>query len=237
VPLPRRPTAGMVRVARVSDGLARQLRRRVKMSLEMREEQELRDSRRRLVEAEHAVRRAIEGALHDGVQQHLTALALELRNAAALVETDPAAAKELLDEMARNNRQAIDEARALAELIYPSFVETGGLASALRAAAARSAVTAVIDGGIGSNQAPLTSSAVYWVCLEALSFASAGSEARIRLHERAGTIAFDVEIDRRPDHDRISALSDRIEALGGEVSVQPTEPDGSIIQGWVPLTS
>jgi signal transduction histidine kinase len=201
------------------------------------EARELRKSRRRLVEAEHADRRAIERVLHDGVQQHLIALALELRNSAALLETDPTTAKVLLDEMARNTRQAIDDGRALAELIYPSFVEIGGVASALRAAAERSAVSAVIDGGMGAGQSPLITSAVYWVCVQALSFASAGSEARISLHEHDAKIAFEVEIDGRPDNDRLSALRDRIEALGGQVSVRPTGPGGSMVQGWVPLTS
>ena len=69
---------------------------------------ELRRSRKRLVEAADADRRAIERALHDGVQQHLVALAVDLRRLAGLVDDHPVAAKALLDELAANVRQALD---------------------------------------------------------------------------------------------------------------------------------
>jgi len=75
---------------------------------------ELRRSRRRLAEAAHADRRAIERAIHDGIQQHLVAIAIDLRHLAGLVDDDPAAAKLLLVEMAANMRIALDEATQLA---------------------------------------------------------------------------------------------------------------------------
>jgi glucose-6-phosphate-specific signal transduction histidine kinase len=62
---------------------------------------ELRGSRKRLVQAAHDDRRSIERALHDGVQQHIIAFAVQLRRLTGLVDNDPAAAKALLDEMLR----------------------------------------------------------------------------------------------------------------------------------------
>jgi signal transduction histidine kinase len=84
---------------------------------------ELRQSRRRLAGAAHDDRRAFEGALHDGVQQRLVALAADLRHLAGLVDGDPAAAKVLLDGMATNVREAMDEASQLAETIHPPLLE------------------------------------------------------------------------------------------------------------------
>ena len=76
---------------------------------------ELRASRKRLVLAADADRRSIERDLHDGVQQHLVALAVNLQLARGLVDADPAAAKALLEEMGRDVQQALDEtARARA---------------------------------------------------------------------------------------------------------------------------
>ena len=74
----------------------------------------LRRSRRRLVEAADADRRAIERDLHDGVQQHLVALAVDLRRLAGLIDADPVAAQALVDEMTVNVRTAMAEATALA---------------------------------------------------------------------------------------------------------------------------
>ena len=91
---------------------------------------DLRASRRRLVSAADADRRAIEGALHDGVQQHLIALAVDLRRLAGLVDADPVAARPLLDEMTATVRTAIAEATELAERIYPPLLAVRGFATA-----------------------------------------------------------------------------------------------------------
>ena len=99
------------------------------------EVEELRASRERLVLAADAERRSIERELHDGPQQHLVALAVNLQLARRLADADPAAAKLLLEEMGRDVRQALDETGKLAHRIYPPLLEAGGLAAALRSAA------------------------------------------------------------------------------------------------------
>jgi signal transduction histidine kinase len=97
--------------------------------------EELRASRRRLLRAADAERRAIERELHDGLQQLLVRLAADVELASALVETDPAAASRQLAEVKRVVGEALAEARALAHRIHPAL-EAGGLGPALRLAAA-----------------------------------------------------------------------------------------------------
>ena len=77
------------------------------------EVEELRASLKRLVVAADADRRMVERELHDGVQQHLIALAVDLQLAGQALASDPAAAKPLLDEMGRDLQHALDETRYL----------------------------------------------------------------------------------------------------------------------------
>ncbi len=99
---------------------------------------ELQASRARIVAASDAARRQIERNLHDGAQQHLVALAVNLRLARKLSETDPAASAELLDDLAEGLNDAVRELRALAHGIYPPLLVDRGLAEALQSAASRS---------------------------------------------------------------------------------------------------
>ena len=142
--------------------------------------EDLRASRRRLVSAADADRRAFEGELHDGVQQHLVALSVDLRRLAGLIDTDPIAAHALLDEMTANVRAAMAEATALAGRIYPPLLAARGLASAIRSAAEGLGVTIAGRRPAGAGYPPEITTAIYWTCVETLSFASPGSEATVR---------------------------------------------------------
>ena len=82
--------------------------------------EELASSRARIVEAGDAARRRIERDLHDGAQQRLVALALTLRRARALLESDPAAARAALAEATESLDQALAELRELARGIHPA---------------------------------------------------------------------------------------------------------------------
>ena len=97
---------------------------------------ELRASRKRLVVAADADRRWIERDLHEIVRQQLVALAVNLQRTGSCMDAGPAAAKELLEEMTRDVQQALDETAQLAQRIYPALLNAGGLAAALRSAAA-----------------------------------------------------------------------------------------------------
>ena len=90
-------------------------------------------------------RRRIERELHDGVQQHLVALAVNLQLASGLTEADPAAAKALLDEMKHDVQRALEEAARLAQRIHPPLLEASSLAASLRAAASSAGVTSSVE--------------------------------------------------------------------------------------------
>ena len=100
---------------------------------------------RKLVLAADADRRSIERELHDGVQQHLVALAVNLQLVEQLVDDDPAAAKTLLQDLRRDVQQALEEAAQLAQTVYPPLLETGGLAATLRAAASSIGVPSSVE--------------------------------------------------------------------------------------------
>jgi signal transduction histidine kinase len=196
----------------------------------------LRSSRKRLAEAAHADRRAIERALHDGVQQHLVALTVDLRRMSGLVDRDPAAARALLDEMAANVREAMAQATDLAQTVYPPLLEARGFASALRSAAQRAGITALVDVSAGAVYPPEIMTVVYWSCVEALSSASPGSQATVKVLDADGALIFEVAIAGYPPEDRRERLRDRIEALDGRVSEDDLPDGGWRCQGWLPLS-
>jgi len=196
---------------------------------------ELRRSRKRLARASDADRREIERALHDGVQQHLVALAVDLRRLAGLVDDQPGAAKALLDTMAANLREALAEATALAQNVYPPLLEGRGLAISLRSAADSAGVTVLVDVPAGADYPPEINAAIYWSCVEALASASPGSEATVALREADSAVTFEVAIAGRHPQGRIERLRDRIEALDGRLSVDEGE-FGSRVQGWLPIS-
>jgi signal transduction histidine kinase len=200
-----------------------------------REVAELRGSRRRLAEAAHDDRRAIERALHDGVQQHLVALAVDLQRLAGLVDSDQAAARTLLDEMAADMRKALDETTVLAQRVYPPWLDARGFASAIRSAAQSAGVTVQVDVPASAGYPPEVTAAVYWSCVEALSSASRGSQATISVREADGALNFEVAVDGRHPTARLDRFRDRLEALDGRLTVDKEEL-GWRLHGWLPLS-
>jgi len=193
---------------------------------------ELRASRRRLVVAADAERREIERALHDRLQQLLVGLAADIELASRSVRADPEAAVEQLGDARRDVRHALDEARALAHRVYPPL-DAGGLVVALRSAAADARVPARIDVAIDASPPPEIAAALYFCCLDAVEGA-AGTAMRITVGTEEGRLAFEVSADRDVERDP-SAARDRIEALGGGLSVR-SEPGGPTVwAGFLPL--
>jgi signal transduction histidine kinase len=196
---------------------------------------QVRRSRRRLLEAAFADRRAVESALHDGVQQRLVALAVDLQRLARLLDGDPAAARALVAEMATNIQSALDETSELARWVYPPLLEGRGLATALRSAAESAGVTAVVDVPSVAGFAPEITAAVYWTCVDALSSASRGSQATVSVRDADGGLSFEVAVIGRHSTEQLDRLRDRIEALDGRLSVEEHEV-GSRVHGWLPLS-
>jgi signal transduction histidine kinase len=196
----------------------------------------LRRSRRRVAEAANADRRGIERDLHDGVQQHLVALAVDLQHLAGLAHGDPAAAKALLDELAANVRGALDETTKLATRVYPPMLDGRGLASTLRSVANSAGVTAVIDVPAVAGYLPEITAAVYWTWVEALSSASRGSQAAISAHDADGVLTFEVTISGLHPREHLERMRDRIEALDGHLTVDYLRDGDSRLQGRMPLS-
>ena len=180
----------------------------------------LRASRRRLVLAADTERREIERELHDGVQQQLVGLAANLELAGRSLESDPATARELLAEMGRVARQALEETRALAHRIYPPLLEAGGLVAALRSAGASVNVPVRIDVA-GDRTYPLEIAVVlYFCCLDVFDTVRAGTPMTITAGRNdEGTLAFEVVVDDDVDAER-SLLRDRVEAVGGRCTIE-----------------
>ena len=101
------------------------------------------------------------------MHQYLVALATTLQLARRAADSDPAAVDALLDEMERDVRRALDETALLAQRIYPSTLELGGLAALLRSAAVQAGVPATVDVAADSSYAPEIAMTVYLCWLAA----------------------------------------------------------------------
>jgi signal transduction histidine kinase len=207
---------------------------------------ELRESRARIVASGDAERRRVERDLHDGAQQHLVALAINMRLAADILADDPAAAGEMLAQMAQDVQVTIRELRELAHGIYPPLLADNGLAEALRAAAGRSAIPVhvVIADEVGRYPSEVEA-AVYFCCLEALQNAAKhapGATAELRLWTQSGGLLFSLT-DNGPGFDPATArgghgfvnMADRLGAIGGTVRWDSRPGHGAKISGTIPL--
>src|SRR5215510_1076222 len=206
---------------------------------------ELRESRARIVASGDAERRRVERDLHDGAQQHLVALAINLRLARDILADDPAAGAEMLTQMAEDVQVTIKELRELAHGIYPPLLADAGLPEALRAAAARSTIPVSVSAdGIGRYSQGVET-AVYFCCLEALQNAAKHApeaSAQVRVWEESGGLLFSVS-DNGPGFDPEKAraghgfvnMSDRLGAIGGTVRWESQRGRGSTITGSVPV--
>jgi signal transduction histidine kinase len=209
--------------------------------------EELRASRSRLVAAADAERRRIERNLHDGAQQYLVALAVNMRLARDMLGDDPAAAREMLEQLDGDIRDAIAQVRELAHGIYPPLLVQAGLAEALRAASSRSPVPVRIDVDGVRRQPTDVEAAVYFCCLEALQNATKhapDAAVTIRLWQDDGNLRFEVT-DDGPGFDpaRIRLghgfenMSDRVGAIGGTVRWESVPGTGTRVVGSIPCVA
>lgn len=213
---------------------------------------ELQASRTRLVAAADAERRRIERDLHDGAQQHLVALAINLGAARDAVATDPAAAATLLDQLAADVREAVEEVRDLARGIYPPLLSDAGLGEALRAVARRSPVpvTVHLQPAPDRGRAPAAvEAAIYFCCLEALQnvakHAADAASATVTVSGDGDEIRFEVR-DDGPGFDQaatgssgsgLDGMADRLGAVGGRLTVTSEPGRGTTVSGVVPVGS
>jgi signal transduction histidine kinase len=203
---------------------------------------ELRASRARIVEAGDQQRRRIERDLHDGAQQRLMALGINLRLARDRVHEDPAAAIELLDTSLDELGEATAELRELARGIHPTVLTNRGLAAALNGLAGRSPVPVEILATPADRLPAPIESAVYFVVAEALTNAARYATAQrvtVAVSRYDGAVHVEVCDDgvggaNPADGSGLRGLNDRVAALDGGLEVASPKGEGTTVRVSLP---
>jgi signal transduction histidine kinase len=205
---------------------------------------ELRASRQRVVDAQDAARRRLERDIHDGAQQHLVALAVNLSLAATLAGRAPARADELLAAQEAAAQETVDTLVRLARGIYPPLLESHGPGAALRAAVEHAGVPVRVVEEDLDRCAPNVEAAAYFCCLEAVQNATKHAGAatiRVTLRGGAGVLGFTVEDDgvgydpaATPPGAGLTNMRDRVESLGGTLTAESVPGHGTRIRAELP---
>jgi signal transduction histidine kinase len=206
--------------------------------------EDLRASRRRIVETQDRERRRLERDLHDGAQQHLVALAVNLNLAKALAGKDPQRAAATVEALERSTNETLETLRDLARGIYPPLLEAEGLAPALRAQVARGPVPVEVVDERGERFPVEVEAAAYFCVLEALQNTAKYAEASgatVRFPEDDGALAFEVTDDgkgfdpeRTPSGSGLQNMADRLAAVGGQIEVRSAPGRGTTVIGRIP---
>ena len=196
--------------------------------------EELRASLKRLVVAADAERRMVERALHDGAQQHLIALAVNLQLAARACDSDAAAAKTLLEEMGRDVQHALDETSLLAQHLYPATLEAGGMGALLRSAAASAGVPASVDVLAVSKYPPEIVMTLYLCWLKMLASGSVPTRVSITVRESDDELEFAGVANAACSDADFASLRDRVQALGGRLAITPGARGCTRVAGSLP---
>ncbi len=205
--------------------------------------EELRASRSRIVEAADAARRKIERDLHDGAQQRLVSLALEVRMAKSRVEREPASAPDFLQRVGEELGAASAELRELARGIHPAVLTERGLGPALDALASRAPVPVEIVGVPEDRLPPACETTAYFTVAEALTnvakYANA-SHASVSFERVGDDIALEIRDDGVGGADAaggsgLAGLADRVGACEGTFAVDSPPGKGTTVRAVLPL--
>ena len=205
---------------------------------------ELTASRARIVASADQTRRRIERDLHDGAQQRLVSLALQVRAAQAAVPPQLAELQGELDHVAGGLTSALEELREISRGIHPAILAEGGLAPALRTLARRSPVPVTLELGQHARLPERVEVAAYYMISEALT--------NVAKHADASTVRVGVEVDGGllrlavrddgvggADPSRGSGLiglKDRVEATGGTLTIDSRHRQGTSLLAELPVT-
>ncbi len=208
---------------------------------------ELTRSRARIVAAADQARRRIERDLHDGAQQRLVSLALQLRAAQAAVPPQLGELDAQLDRAVAEARGALDELREIARGIHPAILAEGGLGPALKTLVRRSPIPVDLDVRVQGRLPEQVEVSAYYVVAEALTNAAK--------HARASTVTVTVEAETGDavlrlavcddgvggaDFDRgtgLVGLKDRVEALEGRIFLDSPRGEGTRLRVEIPFTA
>ena len=204
---------------------------------------ELTASRARIVTSADDTRRRIERSLHDGAQQRLVTVAVQLRAARAAVPPDHGQLAAKLEIVAAGIDAALDEVREIARGIHPAILLKGGLGPAVRALARRSTVPVELDLRLPDRLPEPVEIAAYYVASEAVTNAAK--------HAAATRVAVEVTADERVLRVNVRddgvggasfagglglvGLKDRVHALGGRISLRSKPGHGTSLSAELPL--
>ncbi len=203
------------------------------------------DSRRRLATAAATERRRIERDLHDGAQQRLVTLRVQLALVEEDLQRDPVAGAERLHKLGPGIDAVIDDVRSLARGIYPPLLADAGLAEALRAVASREALAVSVEADNTARYPVEVESAAYFCCLEALQNAakhSGAASVTVAISSDPELLSFTVSDEgcgfRRNGYNGSSGLTnmrDRLAAVGGRLEIDSEPGAGTRVTGAVPI--
>jgi PAS domain S-box-containing protein len=208
-------------------------------------EAELRASRARIVEAADAARRRLERDLHDGAQQRLVELALDLRMARARLDDEPARVHEFLDAALDDLDAATRELRDLARGIHPAALTEGGLRPALEALVARSTLPARLAAVPDARFAAPVEATAYFAVAEGLTNAARHAAARrveIEATRADGRLRVEIRDNGCGGADPVGGsglrgLADRVAALDGALDVISPPGGGTVLRVDIPCGS
>jgi signal transduction histidine kinase len=220
-------------IALQNEGLEAELRAKV---------DELRRSRERMLKIGLEERRRLERDLHDGAQQRLVAMALNIRLARAKLNEDPIAADTLLESAGEELDSALEELRELARGIHPAVLTDRGLATALETLASRAPVPVELAELPNGRLPEAVELAAYFVVAEALTnvakYANA-THAKVEVARENGRLVVEVEDDgiggANPDNGSgLRGLADRIAVLEGRLEIDSERGAGTRVRAQIP---
>jgi signal transduction histidine kinase len=228
-----RAAGGAAALTLENERLAAELRARI---------EELRASRTRIVRAGDEERRRLERDLHDGAQQRLVAVALNLKFARASFDLDPDAALSLIDDAVKELTEATAELRELARGIHPAILTDRGLNAAVNALADRASVPVDVGALPAERLAAPIESTAYFVIAEALTNVtrySEASHAEVEIGRDNGTLVVEVRDDGVGGADPgrgsgLRGLGDRVAAVDGRLLVTSEPGTGTVVHAEIP---
>jgi signal transduction histidine kinase len=204
---------------------------------------ELEISRERVVDAAEAERRRMERDLHDGAQQRLVALAMELGRAQARFDDDPAGARKLVDQAHAQAKEALTELRNLVRGVHPPVLTERGLDAALSGLAALCPVPVDVHVDVPVRPRSAVEAVAYFVVAEALTNVAKHSRAShakvvVEGHGYPGTLTVMISDDgiggAEAHGPGLSGLADRVSGVDGRLSVESPAGGPTIIAAELP---
>ena len=207
---------------------------------------DLAESRARIVRAGDEARRRFERDLHDGAQQRLVSLGLELRTAEATLPPELGDLRGRLSRLGTGLNDVLDDLRELSRGLHPAVLSEDGLTPALSSLALRSAVPVDLRLDLGTErfEEPVEVAA-YYVASEALTNTAKhaqASRAEVSARRREGWLELSVSDDGRggavaSSGSGLTGLVDRVEAVGGTIHIESPPGVGTAVQVKLPIKS